>query len=202
MPRLFRRLARADTVLFRRVARSHAPLLDRLLPELSRAADFSKLWLAISALLALAGGPSGKRAAARGLASLAVTSALVNALLKPLLGRTRPAIEKVPRARRLARLPKSTSLPSGHAASASAFATGVALELPSSAPLIGPLAGTVALSRIYTGVHYPSDVALGALVGAGVALLSRVPWPTVPAAGEQADRSSQTSGVEASGRRS
>jgi membrane-associated phospholipid phosphatase len=171
------RLASADLHLFRRVAGLHAPALDRALPMLSRLADYAKLWVTIAVALARFGGRPGKRAAARGLRSLTLTSILVNLVLKPLFRRRRPALEAVPEVRRLARLPRSASLPSGHSASAFAFATGASLELPVLAPLLAPLAAAVAFSRVYTGVHYPSDVAAGAAVGVGAALLSRLLWP-------------------------
>jgi membrane-associated phospholipid phosphatase len=45
--------------------------------------------------------------------------------------------------------------------------------------VIGPVAAAVALSRVYTGVHYPSDVVVGGVIGTTVALLSRIPWPRV-----------------------
>jgi Aldose 1-epimerase len=60
------------------------PLLDRVLRGVSRAANYSKLWLASSALLAVAGGPRDRHAGVDGLASVALTSAVVNGALKPL----------------------------------------------------------------------------------------------------------------------
>jgi membrane-associated phospholipid phosphatase len=62
-------------------------------------------------------------------------------------------------------MPTSTSFPSGHSASAFAFATAVGKEiLAISGPLRG-LAGAVAYSRVHTGVHYPTDVIIGASIG-------------------------------------
>jgi membrane-associated phospholipid phosphatase len=185
---MLKKLARLDERLFRAAARSNPPPL-RFLPQLSRTADYARPWILIGAILFTFGGRSGKRAAMRGLGSLAVTSALVNLVLKPLFRRTRPALGHVPKVRQLTRQPRSTSLPSGHAASAFAFATGVSLELPQAAPPIAMLAATVAYSRIYTGVHYPSDVVAGAVVGTSVALLSRLRWPALPAASESASAS-------------
>jgi undecaprenyl-diphosphatase len=169
--------ARGDLWLFRRVAGLHAPALDHTLPALSRLADHGKIWLTVAGALMRFKGEPGRRAAARGLASLGATSILVNLVLKPIFRRRRPALDAVPAARRLARLPKSASLPSGHAASAFAFSTGVAQELPPLAFPLVPLAAAVAFSRVYTGVHYPSDVVAGAAVGTTVAFLSRLVRP-------------------------
>jgi undecaprenyl-diphosphatase len=162
------------------VAKLDTPLFDRLFPALSRLADHAKLWIAIGAGLTRFGGRFGQRAALRGLGALTLTSVLVNLGLKPIFRRTRPALEGVPQARRLKRLPKSASLPSGHSASAWAFTTGVSMEMPVLAPVLLPLAAAVSFSRVYTGVHYPSDVAAGGVVGFSVALLSRVAWPVAP----------------------
>jgi membrane-associated phospholipid phosphatase len=128
--------------------------------------------MGIAGVLALVGGRFGRRAAARGMASVAVTSPLVNLVLKFVFPRARPSLRSVPVVRRLARQPASTSFPSSHAASAFAFAVGVSAEMPVVAPPLGMLAATVAYSRVYVGVHYPSDVLAGAAIGGGIALLA------------------------------
>jgi len=63
-------------------------------------------------------------------------------------------------------MPTSTSFPSGHSASAAAFATAVGHLLPWTRWPLRSAAATVAFSRVYTGVHYPGDVVIGATVGA------------------------------------
>jgi membrane-associated phospholipid phosphatase len=158
-----------DTAVYAAIARTPTPGLDRALGGLSRAADFSKLWLRSASALAVFGGEHGRRAAVNGIASLALTSAVVNAVLKPLWGRRRPerVMNRIPFARRV-RMPKSRSFPSGHAASGFAFATGVASEAPVPGGLLAVLAALVAYSRVHTGVHYPSDVVAGALIGAAL----------------------------------
>lgn len=180
---LLQRLARADTALFDRISRVESPQLDATMPRLSHAADFSKLWMAIGAGLML-GGRKDRRAAVRGLASLAVTSAVANQLAKRLSNRDRPERAGVPLLRLARRIPTSSSFPSGHSASAAAFAVGAALELPKAAVPLGALAGAVGFSRVYTGVHYPGDVAAGFALGAAVASIGKValashPTPTL-----------------------
>ena len=66
-------------------------------------------------------------------------------------------------------MPSSSSFPSGHSASAFAFATGVGSVLPYDAIPIRALAALVAYSRVHTGVHYPADAIGGALIGAALA---------------------------------
>lgn len=170
MKRRSEELTRLDTAVYAAIAQTPTPSLDHAMRRLSRAADHSKLWLGSAALLAACGGAAGRRAARNGLASVALTSAVVNALLKPLSDRRRPdrARYQVP-ADRQVRMPQSRSFPSGHAASAFAFASGVATALPQAGiPLTG-LAAVVAYSRVHTGVHYPGDVIAGSVAGAALA---------------------------------
>jgi membrane-associated phospholipid phosphatase len=67
---------------------------------------------------------------------------------------------------RWVRMPSSGSFPSGHSASAAAFAIAVGGVLPELRPALRVIASVIAFSRVYTGVHYPSDVLVGATVGA------------------------------------
>jgi undecaprenyl-diphosphatase len=69
-------------------------------------------------------------------------------------------------------MPTTHSFPSGHSASAFAFATGVAHQLPPVAAPLYALAGVVGYSRVHTGVHYPGDVVVGALLGTVIAQLT------------------------------
>src|SRR4051812_26425704 len=163
-------LIRLDAAVYSAIADTRTPVLDRILRGVSRAADHSKLWLASAGLLALAGGPRGRRAAVDGLASVGLTSAVVNGLLKPPAGRRRPdrAPPRGPVGRRV-RMPPTRSVPSRHAASAFAFAAGVRAEAPQARMVLNLAAAVVAYSRVHTGVHYPGDVLVGSLTGAGLA---------------------------------
>jgi undecaprenyl-diphosphatase len=163
----------ADERAYAWLARSETPVLDATLPRLSRAANRSRLWMAIAAVLAMLGGRKGRSAAVRGLTAIGITSALVNGPLKLLSRRHRPESSTIPLIRQLSHLPLSSSFPSGHAASAVAFATAASLELPAAAVPLGVLATGVAVSRVYTGVHYPSDVVVGAAIGASVGVLTQ-----------------------------
>lgn len=157
----------------RRSHRSRSPGLDRALVEITRAANYSRLWLILAFGIAVCGGKKGQRAAGRGIMAIAVAAAVANGPAKLLARRRRPLLRSHPT---LIRMPRSTSFPSGHSAAAFAFATGACAELPVLAPVLVPLAGAVAYSRVHTGVHYPSDVAAGAAIGIGSGMLvKRVP---------------------------
>jgi membrane-associated phospholipid phosphatase len=164
-----REITRLDVAVYAAIAATPTPTLDRAFAAVSRAADHSKLWMATAAVLALAGGREGRRAAVDGLASVVLTSTVVNLVLKPLERRRRPdrVAHHVPIARQVA-MPGSTSFPSGHAASAFAFATGVTHELPTVGIPLHAAAAVVAYSRVHTGVHYPLDVIVGALFGSAL----------------------------------
>ncbi|MEV5608709.1 phosphatase PAP2 family protein [Streptomyces sp. NPDC052225] len=177
-PSLRGRLAAADLRVFEFAAGSHWPGAERILPKLSRAANHGVLWFAVGGALALSGSPKARRAAVRGIASLAVASATINTLGKRSVRRKRPVLDPVPLVRRLKRQPFTTSFPSGHSASAAAFATGVALESRGLGAAVAPLAFSVAASRVYTGAHFPGDVLAGAALGVGAAFAVRGLVPT------------------------
>ena len=156
---------------------------DDGLRYLARAADHSVVWLGLAAVLAVRGGAS-RRAGVRGVGAIAGVSVLTNVSAKWLVRRRRPAVTTVASHRQVIKRPTSSSFPSGHAASAAAFTTAVALESPKSAAVVAPLASAVAYSRIHTGVHWPSDVAVGVALGASVGLATKRWWtarPVVPA---------------------
>ena len=162
-----RRLGRFDRAAYRSVAGLSTPLLDEPLRRISDVANHSKPWFLVAGFLALLGGRRGRRGALTGLAAVGTASLVVNQPLKIAGARPRPDWDelRVPQQRRV-RMPSSTSFPSGHSASAAAFSVAVGDLLPALRLPLRTAASIVAFSRVYTGVHYPSDVLVGAAVGA------------------------------------
>jgi undecaprenyl-diphosphatase len=106
-------------------------------------------------------------------ASLAAgVAAITVALLKEVTDRARPPVAEES-LHPLIPIPDSASFPSGHAATAFAAATAVALVYPRLRVPALALAALVALSRVYLGVHYWSDVIVGSMFGVVVG------WATV-----------------------
>lgn len=128
------------------------------------------VWLGIGAVLI-----AMKRLRPREWAHLAlvllVTSVMTEVVLKPAVGRERPFVHSLDVAV-IGGRPATDSFPSGHAAMA--FAGAVGLSTLAAVPALGwwVLAGAIAYSRVYLGVHYPSDVAAGALVGITCAVMT------------------------------
>ncbi len=166
-----------DARLFVRVASRRLRGTDPWLSRLTRAADHGKLWMTGAALLGATGNRTARRAALRGAGSLLLASALANVAAKGLTRRPRPALDPVPVVRRLLKQPVTSSFPSGHSASAAAFATALAIESPLLGAIAAPVAAAVMASRVYVGVHYPGDVLAGAALGAGTAALTLRWWP-------------------------
>ena len=159
-------LTRLDLAVYRAIALTPTPTLDEPMRRLSDLADHSKLWIAIAAGMGAFGGRAGRRTAAAGIVAIGLNSAIVNVPIKLGSDRARPDRDAagVPTARHVP-MPDSPSFPSGHTASGFAFAAAVASTLPTVAAPLRLLASAVGYSRVHSGVHYPGDVVIGALIG-------------------------------------
>jgi undecaprenyl-diphosphatase len=123
-------------------------------------------WVAGGVALGILGGSKGRRAGlAVAFSSLAATY-VVQTRIKPLFRRVRPFVNR--EARVVGVKPADQSFPSGHTASSFAGATALGFYYPKAAPLLYGLATAVGASRVHLGVHFPSDAAVGGVVGVGI----------------------------------
>ncbi|MFI0988008.1 phosphatase PAP2 family protein [Streptomyces exfoliatus] len=179
---VLRDLRAIDGAVYAAVAATPTPTLDTGFRRLSHTADHSKISFALAAGLALVPGRP-RRAALVGVGAIGVASAAANLLGKRLVRRRRPDREaaRVVTGRHVP-MPDSASFPSGHTASAVAFATAVGVVLPPAAVPLQVLAMAVGYSRVHTGVHYPGDVAAGAVLGMASAVVSLAAGASLSAA--------------------
>jgi len=157
--------------------------LDHFFFGLSSAADHSILWLALGSLRAARVGDPA--VAVRLATVLGAESALTNGLIKSVFRRLRPEphpdlqATDGPLPYGLHR-PITSSFPSGHATAAFAAATLLADGRRSGAGYFG-LAAMVAASRVYVGLHHPSDVVVGSMLGLAFGAVARRFLPLRPA---------------------
>ena len=163
-------LLQADTVLRVWLTTHHAPWLDVVMLAASSIGQAGTAWLILGTVATLERRSRAGRLWQLALAIL-IAYALVDLVLKPGIARARP-FEALVDVRLVGGWrPLTYSFPSGHACSAFAGAWVLTLMWPRTRVLWWALAALVAVSRIYIGVHYPIDVAAGALLGLGVGAL-------------------------------
>lgn len=171
-------LGALDQALLRLLrTRGHAPPAEAAMKALGYAGEYGAVWMAIGASAAAADPARRPRWLAAAL--VAPAAIVVNFAVKKGVGRQRPAITEHPA---LARAPSELSFPSAHATSSAAAAVALARIEPGARRPLYLLAAAICLCRPYLGMHYPSDVAAGVVLGAllgKVAPLPPGPRPTV-----------------------
>jgi membrane-associated phospholipid phosphatase len=143
--------------------RCHTPEAERAVARFSSLGEHGAMWLAIGLAGQLL---DGRRRSAWRAATGAVAGAYaLNTAIKPLIGRRRPDLPGLPP---LTSTPTKLSFPSAHAATSFAGAVAYSRLGLAPAPLYA-LAAALSFSRVYLGVHHPSDVLAGALLGSTLA---------------------------------
>jgi membrane-associated phospholipid phosphatase len=161
-------VARADLRLYRLVRSAATPPASDVVRRFSALGEHAALWLALGAAGALLDRGPDRRARWRRGTAVVGSTYLANTAVKAVFRRRRPIVDGLPA---LVATPTALSFPSAHASSSFAAARAYAGLLPA-----GPLYATataMAASRVYLGVHYPSDVAAGALLGAVIGGVAR-----------------------------
>jgi membrane-associated phospholipid phosphatase len=145
--------------------RGHTPALETTAKALGKAGNNGTVWFTLGVVLAIV--DSSNREAWLICAALGPVAIGLNYAVKLVVRRPRPVLEGLPP---LGGAPSSLSFPSAHATSSFAVATAMARVEPLGA-LAFALAIALALGRPYLGMHYPSDVLAGAILGIVLGLI-------------------------------
>jgi undecaprenyl-diphosphatase len=170
-------LAAFDRWLFHLInQRAANPVFDAVMPVITDRAQFIVPLIVLWFLLFWKAGKKGRIVALLTLLVIAASDQVSAHVLKPVFSRTRPpyALESI---RLLVDTTRSFSFPSVHASNAFAVAAFVSSFYPRTKIALYILAALIAYSRVYVGVHFPSDVlggaALGLVLGLSAAIAAR-----------------------------
>lgn len=175
----FQRISAVDSILFLRFNRLPSTVwFDRVMLAISRPMDHGEGWVILLLAMPFVDSSVGWVVTLGRIAALWVVMLTVNYPIKSFFRRRRPFIKHVD-SRVIGSRPLDDSFPSGHTAAAFAGAFLLAPEWPQLAPAFFAYATLVAFSRVYLGVHYLSDVLIGAGVGsllAGLLAAALAAW--------------------------
>ena len=173
--RLWQRMDRAERAVCLSANRGcRRTLVRAFFVAASRVGD-GPVWYALVAALALTGGAAGASAALR-MAVAGVVGALLYKALKQRLVRERPCVSHEDILAGTAPLDRY-SFPSGHTLHAVCFTILATAHVPELALVLVPFMLLVAASRVILGLHYPTDVIAGAIIGAALAYTSLAAGP-------------------------
>ncbi len=165
-------LAAFDLDVVRALAAWRTPALDWLALGLSAAGFYGLVWMGLALVrAALVSTSSARMAVVRVVLAVLLAHLAASTVVKPLAARDRPFVTHSDISV-VGPMSRGYAFPSGHAAVAGAGAVALTLMWPGAALAWWALALVTMAARVYLGVHYPSDVIAGALLGAACGWLA------------------------------
>lgn len=170
MNRVFENILKYDIAIFNALNdKIKTNIFDRIIPYFT---ELGSWWFTITTcfLIILLGKGETRTTGIEAAVSLTASHLLVQ-LLKKRIGRKRPYLSILD-ANTLRKLWEDHSFPSGHTTAAFALAVSLSFGYPAVYMLFVGLASMVGISRIYVGMHYPTDVLMGAAIGSSMSFIT------------------------------
>ncbi|MDI6601484.1 MAG: phosphatase PAP2 family protein [Thermoanaerobacteraceae bacterium] len=169
---MFESILKYDIAIFNALNdRIKTNIFDKIIPYFT---ELGSWWFTITAcLLIIVFGKGYTRMMGIEAATSLTISHLIVQGLKKKIGRKRPYLSILD-ANTLRKLWEDHSFPSGHTTAGFALAVSLSFGYPALYLAFLGLATMVGISRIYVGMHYPTDVLMGAAIGSGMSLLTHV----------------------------